>query len=576
MITVYILVTTMIYLILLIFVYFSKKRVLTIENKIFKFLLVSNLIGIILDVTSIIIIPLKEYELLSLIINKMYLIYLFTWITLFTFYTYFISNYDKKLILNNIRLLRIVYYLIAAIIFALPLEFVVSEKGIYSYGAGTLFMYLYSILCIFAMIMMISKNIKKIGKNKYIPLFVFFGIGSIAILIQSFNPYLLLITAVESFVTFLTYFTIENPDLQIIEEYREIKNLAHKQHIDKVMFLHNVNQSLKYDLLQIERDVNYLSNEIDDPLYDECLNDISFKTKKMLSKLNNVYDLNGINESNIKVFNDNYETKIFASMFKSYRNLIPKEIDYEYTIDHNIPEYLYGDILNIKDILKRIMQNLVCNIDSGKIKLELSVVLDNNVCRLIITINDNGKGYTYKEIDDSFKDGIFKQFVDDLVKINGTFIINSEKGSTERIIVIDEIISLNKMKKIEKLENNSNQKKVMVVDNSNEMNKIVKLIDKYHDVLIVPLTLGVDCLKRIRDYEKFDLIILNEELEPINGIETYKKLKENITFKTPVIILSKQKDFKIKKEYLELGISDIVSMPIQKEEFKEVIDKYLR
>ena len=47
----------------------------TIENKIFKLLLVSNLIGIILDISSMIIIPLQKYDTLSLIVNKMYLIY---------------------------------------------------------------------------------------------------------------------------------------------------------------------------------------------------------------------------------------------------------------------------------------------------------------------------------------------------------------------------------------------------------------------------------------------------------------------------------------------------------------------
>ena len=95
---------------------------------------------------------------------------------------------------------------------------------------------MYSIVCIYLMVKMLLSNIKKIGKKKFIPIMCFLGIGGIVILVQVINPYLLLMTAMETFITFLMYFTIENPDLQIISEYREIKDIAKRQNIDKVMF----------------------------------------------------------------------------------------------------------------------------------------------------------------------------------------------------------------------------------------------------------------------------------------------------------------------------------------------------
>lgn len=576
MVGIYILLTSFFYLILLTIVYFSKKRFLNSENKIFKLLLISNLIGIVLDVLSMIIIPLQKYDLLGTIINKMYLIYLLTWITLFTFYTYFVSKYDNNIIYQKKNVFKTIFFIMVLIICILPIEFVISEKGVYSYGAGTLFIYMYSIVCIYLMVKMLLSNIRVIGKKKYIPILCFLGIGGIVIGIQVINPYLLLMTAMETFITFLMYFTIENPDVQIVEEYREIKEIAKKQNIDKVMFLHNVTQNLRANLLDVERNTNYLYSEINDSEHRSSIEDINYKTKKMLNILTKVYDPNLINDTNIKPFNDNYDTKSYESMFKSYRSLLNENIKYSYKIDSNIPKYLYGDILNIKAILKEIVKDTIENISEGYLKIKLEVIINNNVCRLIISIKDNGLGYKFKDIEESLKIGVFKKYVDNLTMVNGSFVINSEYNKvTEKIIVIDQLISLKEEKKLDKLENNITKKKVLIVDNLKETDNIIKIIKKY-DIEYKSVNYGVDCLNIIRDYEKYDLIIINDEIEPLSGIETYKKLKENLTFKIPVIMLSQKKDFRIKEDYLKQGINDIVSVPLVKEEFIETINKYLK
>jgi len=342
------------------------------------------------------------------------------------------------------------------------------------------------------------------------------------------------------------------------------------------MFLHNTTQNLRHNLLNIERNNNYLYNELNDDNYRECIEEINYYTKKMLNVLTKVYDPNLINESNIKPFNDNYETKIYDNIFKSYKMLVNESINYSYEIDKNIPDYLYGDILNIKEILKEIVIGTVNNIKEGYVKIKLEVIIDDNVCRLIINIKDNGEGYRFKEIEESLKNGLFKKYNDDLSKINGSFIINSEKDKlTEKYVVIDQLIGLKEEKKLDKLDTISTKKKVMIVDNSNISEDILKIVKKYN-VECNKVEYGVDCLNMIRNYEKYDLIIMNDEIEPLNGVETYKKLKETLIFNIPVIMLSRKKDFKTKESYLQLGIDEIISIPFDKHEFIKVLDEYLR
>ena len=115
----------------------------------------------------------------------------------------------------------------------------------------------------------------------------------------------------------------------------------------------------------------------------------------------------------------------------------------------------------------------------------------------------------------------------------------------------------------------------MIVDNSEISNDITKIIKKYN-VECNKVDYGVDCLNIIRNYEKYDLIIINDEIEPLSGIETYKKLKETLSFNIPVIMLMRKKDFKTKESYLQSGINDIVSIPLDKDEFIKILDKYLQ
>ena len=74
---------SLIYIILLIIIYFTKKHLSSIENTIFSILIVINCIGLILDIASIFtIINIDSLPLINVIITKLYLIYLLTWISL--------------------------------------------------------------------------------------------------------------------------------------------------------------------------------------------------------------------------------------------------------------------------------------------------------------------------------------------------------------------------------------------------------------------------------------------------------------------------------------------------------------
>ena len=96
----YFLICSLFYSLLIMFVYFRKKRFPSYENKLFSILVVVNFIGILIDMTSVSLATIGITNIVFRIVNKLYIIYLLTWITIFLFYTLIISfdaKYTKKI-----------------------------------------------------------------------------------------------------------------------------------------------------------------------------------------------------------------------------------------------------------------------------------------------------------------------------------------------------------------------------------------------------------------------------------------------------------------------------------------------
>ena len=122
-------ITSLIYIILLNIFYFSKKHISNIENKIFKYLLISNMIGLIIElgcfytVSHMDIIP-----TLNIIITKLLLVYYLWFISIYTYYVFVIAYKDDKKetksFLNNIKTICMIGFIVSSFIVSyLPMQY---------------------------------------------------------------------------------------------------------------------------------------------------------------------------------------------------------------------------------------------------------------------------------------------------------------------------------------------------------------------------------------------------------------------------------------------------------------------
>ena len=87
--------------------------------------------------------------------------------------------------------------------------------------------------------------------------------------------------------------------------------------------------------------------------------------------------------------------------------------------------------------------------------------------------------------------------------------------------------------------------------------------------------MGKDVIDKINQGDKFDLILLKDELKPESAYTVQKELKKNKKFQTPIIIMiEKDKEF-IKEHFIKDGFTDCIVMDDNLNDFKKIVDKYL-
>ena len=559
------------YSVLLTIMFFSKKRIQTLENKIYSYLIISNLVGVVLGVSCYTSILHRDaFPILNDFISKALLIYYLTWISFFTAYTFVISYSKKesdkeskeKYFKNIFNILTVIYIVIAILVFILPLNY--FSKGTIAYSFGPSANLLYILIPVYICICLIEmfKNFKEIKNKKYLPLFAFIIIGTVVMIIQKLNPGLLLMTSMETFVTFLMYFTIENPDIKMIEELTKTKSLVEKNNNDKSIFIFNTTQQIRHPLNMIEqRTEQLLEDELNDDEKEKVI-DIRNAQQRIAYILRGVMDVSTIDAKNIKIVKNQYKVANLLTeiTLRSKQEATEKGLEFRTNFDEAIPEMLYGDSIRLKQIINALISNAIKYTKEGFVELNVNSIVSFDVCRLVVSVKDSGIGVNAEDINKLFQSKTDENDISDKVDesnvtldvakkmvnlIGGTITVRSEKnkGSEFTLIVDQKIASSN-----DKIDNIINEYKktedkikiLLVDDNEEERTLLTKKLGGISKLTIAKN--GEEGLKRIRNKEKYDVLLIKESMEKLDAYQTIKKAKILEFVPDKIIVLADNKE----------------------------------
>ncbi len=596
---IYFLIEAIVYSMLLMTVYFRKKVFKSKENKVYSVLVVVSFFELIVELILDFVGPMyKEIPNVSYFVARLFSFGVELWITILLCYVLFVCLSIKKKeryipVVRNIAIVLMIIF--TTLNFILPLNFKYDGYIAYTYGPSVNIIYLSAFVYSFIGIIALIRNIKNIKDKRFFPILIFLIVGGIASYIQYMNPGLLLATPIHAFITFLMYFTIENPDVKMIEEYHKAKEISDNANEDKTMFLYNMTN----DIRLITKDINYntdaaineISNKkVDKDLVNDYLRAIKENTARFTTMTNEILDVGSIDSASIKVYDDKYNIKLLLKKIVTlYSDECSKKgLTFRSDIASDLPEYLYGDNLGLKNVLTSILDNSIKYTKEGYIELNVNTIIKNNIARLIITIEDSGVGISPDEMDSIFYKR--KEEIDGsnmksnlftarklITLMGGTIIPSSNYGNgTTMKIVLDQKIVEEANEKYTKYESFYDEKKILLVDDNISTEKIISKLIRDTNIKLDYVSLGKEALDKIRGKEKYDLILLDEVMDPLNGVTVMKKFKDIRNFKTNVILLTRNNEYEYNEEYLKYGFSGYLLKPISKDKLFEIIDKYLK
>jgi len=398
----------------------------------------------------------------------------------------------------------------------------------------------------------------------------------------------------------------EKDDILFKQEREKIKlKLAEEQAIlsnqAKSNFLANMSHEIRTPLNAILGFIDILFKEEISENKREKLKIVKESSDTLLTIINDILDFSKIESGKLSLDNVVFDTREPFSQICGlfFDKATQNNIKINLVLDVNLPTKAYGDITRIKQVFSNLLSNAI-KFSHNNSRVDVNISYDKKMAQLLCHVKDYGIGIAsdnLSKIFNSFEQadnsttrkfggtGLGLSISKKLVEImGGELKVKSKlKYGSEFYFSLDLFSDIPKNYTKQEKTNSHNDttklsgKILLVEDNKTNQMLIKLLLDNYN----LEADIANDGIEAIEAYKnnKYSLILMDENMPNMNGLEATRYIRElelEKDYKTPIVAVTANALSGERERFMDLGMDDYISKPIDQDEFENILIKYLQ
>ena len=417
-----------------------------------------------------------------------------------------------------------------------------------------------------------------------------------------------------------TFLTATTKDLKI--NNNKLKHLAEKAQVANVAksaFLSNMSHEIRTPINAIMGMNQMILRESREPSIMEYAKNAKSASENLLGLVNDILDFSKIEAGKLDIIPVDYR---ISSLLGDIVTMIRKRaedkgLNFLVEADKNLPLWLHGDEIRIKQIILNILTNAVKYTETGNVTLRCKLLsLNRRIATIHVSVRDTGIGIKEEDMEKLFvaferiEEGRNRNIEGTGLGMNITtkllHLMKSElkvkseygKGSEFSFTIMQERVrgrgkdgtlgewsmekssdkedSMDDIKETMKCNILAPSAKVLMIDDTPMNQMVFKGLLKPSQIQIDSSLDGKVGLS-LASQNKYDIIFIDHRMKGWDGIKTLKKIKEEaiINKDTPTVSLTANAVSGAREEYIKAGFDDYLSKPIDSKELEKLISEYL-
>lgn len=315
----------------------------------------------------------------------------------------------------------------------------------------------------------------------------------------------------------------------------------------------------------------------------------------LLNIINDILDLSKIEAGRTELQEDTFDLrKCLKDSFGVIAVTVEKkQLELSSTVNHDVPDYIYGDAERLKQVLLNLLGNAVKFTPKGSISLKVRFVKEDPTL-LAFTVTDTGIGIDPERLTDIFEPfaqidsfmlrrhegtGLGLAISRRIIHMMGGEIYAESDGKSGTSVTFT--IRLKKAavlpleeSSIQEIQKTRKASILLAEDNYINILVLTKILEKMgHRVTAV--TNGIDAVEAARK-ESFDLILMDLHMPIMNGFDSMKIIKEEHKENCPPIIAVTANALKGDREKcLSEGMDEYISKPVKRDVIIKILDQFV-